>query len=43
MIFTAFDKPQAKINEESEDSTTNDTLQEVVLPRIGDQSFSYHS
>jgi len=43
MIFTAFDKPQATINEESEDSTTNGTTQEVELPRIGDQSFSYHS
>ncbi|XP_013454713.2 pleiotropic drug resistance protein 1 [Medicago truncatula] len=29
-----FDKPQAKINEESEDSITNGTLQEVELPRI---------
>jgi len=43
MIFTAFDKLQAKINEESEDSITNGTLEEVELPRIGDQSFSYHS
>ncbi|KAI5400383.1 variant 3, Vacuolar protein sorting-associated protein 35B, partial [Lathyrus oleraceus] len=29
-----FDKAQATINEESEDSTTNGTHQEVELPRI---------
>jgi hypothetical protein len=39
MTFTAFDKPQATINDESEDSTANGTLQEVELPRIGDLSF----
>ena len=42
MIFTAFDKAQATINEESEDSTTNGTHQEVELTRIGDLLLSYH-
>ena len=33
--FAAFDKPQATINEESEESTASHRSQAVELPRIG--------
>lgn len=43
-MITAFDKPQATINEESEGNAPNDKARDVELPHnIGDQSFLYHS